>query len=555
MVESLLRFCRYIAGSCEITAVCIIGDPTSAFKAKTASQVLLIIRDFKPRLLTHVNVFENKSFIIFAVDQWVFERDVEKGFLGEALAGGLIFPYVSIVGELYLHGQEVQLKKRLIREILENLILDFPELSYSLHIKPEYFLYEALLTRTRLFPLMIPDIIEFMKKDRKSANVNCVLPGYLEALKELGREKIVAFSDGFVKITAEFIGRVKDRKIRFVNLFRTAQKALFNSLLGTFPKIFSFLLQNRELLTRFKFTVNYSREVCYVEDPHAYLYIPTANELVSLASRLDLEAFARKVLSAGVDVPVKIEQIGSVLNDTYLIKASVRGKEHKIVAKRFKDWSSFKWFPLTLWTVGTRTFAVLGRSRLERECAINQFLHSRGFAVPKLLHVNHNERLVLMEYVDGENLEKAIKRIAEAETMGKVEGEIELLRKVGEKFAEIHALNIALGDTKPENIIIGRDSQIYFLDFEQASRNGDKTWDVAEFLYYAGHYFSPFSKTKVAELMAKAFIEGYLRVGGNPEVVRKAGNPKYTKVFSVFTLPHIILIISDVCKKYGELKG
>jgi Kae1-associated kinase Bud32 len=555
MVESVLRFCRYVAGSCEIIAVCIIGEPASVFKAKTVSQALLIIRDFKFRFLTYLDVFENKSFIVFAVDQWVFERDVDRGFLGEALAGGLIFPYVPIVGEAYLHVQEVQLKKRLIREILENLVLDFPELSYNIHIKPEYFLYETLLTRTRLFPLMMPDLIEFMHKDKKAANVSCVAPGYLEALKELEKEKIINFSDGFIKISPEFIDKVKNRKIRFVNLFRTAQKALFNSLLGTFPKIFSFLVQNKDLLARFRFAENYPRDVCYVEDPEAYLYIPTANGLVSLASRLDLEAFARKVLSAGEEAPIEIKQMGSVLNDTYLIKTSAQGREQKIVAKRFKDWSSFKWFPLTLWTVGTRTFAVLGRSRLERECAINQFLHSRGFAVPKLLHVNHSERLVLMEYVDGESLEETIKQIAEARTIGDVERELDLLRNVGEKFAEIHSLNISLGDTKPENIIIGRDNQIYFLDFEQASRNGDKTWDMAEFLYYAGHYFSPFSKTNLAELLAKAFIEGYLKAGGKPEIVRKAGNPKYTKVFSVFTLPHIILILSDICKKADKLKG
>ncbi|MGB9671630.1 MAG: RIO1 family regulatory kinase/ATPase [Candidatus Bathyarchaeales archaeon] len=555
ITRSLVRFCRYVAGSCEITALCIIGDPQLAFKAKTASQVLLVIRDFKPRLMTYLDVFKNKSFIIFAVDQWVFERDIDRGFLGEALAGGLIFPYIPVIGENYLRVQEVQLKKRLIREILENIILDFTELSYSIHIKPEYFVYEALLTRARLFPLMMSDLIEFMHENRKSANVTSVLQGYLEALKELEREGITSFSDGFVKISAKFVDCVRKRKIRFINLFRSAQKALFNSLIGTFPRIFSFLMQNKDWLTRFRFAENYPQNICFVEDPQAYLFVPTANGLVSFANRLDLKSFARKALSADEKVEVNVTQIGSVLNETYLITASANGVEHKIVAKKFKDWSSFKWFPLTLWTVGTRTFAVLGHSRLERECAINQLLHSHGFAVPKLLHVNHAERLVLMDYVEGENLEKKVKRIAEAKTADEVKDELAIIRKVGERFAEVHALDVALGDTKPENIIIGKDNQIYLLDFEQATRNGDKTWDIAEFLYYAGHYFSPFSKGSMAEHMAKSFIEGYLKAGGNPETIKKAGNPKYTKVFSVFTLPHIMLIISNTCKRVNEIKG
>lgn len=555
ITESLVRFCRYVAGACEITALCIIGNPQSAFHVKNASQVLLVIKDFKPRLMTYLDVFGNKVLIVFAVDQWVFERDVDRGFLGEALAGGLIFPYIPIIGENYLRMQEVQLKKRLISEILENIILDFPELSYGICIKPEYFVYEALLTRAKLFPLMLSDLIEFMRGDRKNANVNCILPSYIEALKELEGDGVIKFSDGFVKISAEFIDSVKNRKIRFVNLFRTAQKALFNSLIGTFPKIFSFFMQNRDLLAKFRFSENCQRETFLFEDPQAYLYVPTANGLVPLANRLDLKAFARKVLSVGENAEIDVAQIGSVLNETYLITALGDGVEQKVVVKRFRDWSSFKWFPLTLWTVGTRTFAVLGRSRLERECAINQFLHSHGFAVPKLLHINHGERLIIMEYVEGENLEKKIKRIAEAKTAEEVKGELDIIRKVGEKFAKVHALDVALGDTKPENIVVGKDNQIYLLDFEQAARKGDKTWDIAEFLYYAGHYFSPFSKSSLAELITKAFIEGYLKAGGNPETVKKAGKPKYTKVFSVFTLPHIMLIISNACRKAKEIEG
>jgi serine/threonine protein kinase len=118
----------------------------------------------------------------------------------------------------------------------------------------------------------------------------------------------------------------------------------------------------------------------------------------------------------------------------------------------------------------------------------------------------------------------------------------------------VHALGIALGDTKPENIVIGKNGEVCLLDFEQAARNGDKVWDIAEFLYYAGHYISPFVGVRSAELIAKAFVEGYVKAGGNAEIVKEAGNPKYTKVFSIFTLPHIIFVISSICRKAGRLK-
>jgi len=515
-------------------------------------EVLLVIRGFQPRLMNYLKVFDERNIIVFAVDKWIFERDLDRGFLGEALAGELIFPYKPLLNADYLHVQEVKLKKRLTLELLENLVLDLPELSYEIHIKPEYFMYETMLSRTRLFPLMIYNLLNLMREDVKKENIENTLRGYAEALKELEEEKQINFLKGYVKISRDFIDKARSRKSQFINLFKPAQKALFMSLLGIFPKILNLLSENKEIFLKLQH-VTEENFIHQVEDPQQYLYVPTASGLVPLASRVDIEDFARKVLSAGKDAEVSIEKIGGVLNDAFLIKVFIKDEEKKVVVKRFKDWSSFKWFPLTLWTVGTRTFAVSGRSRLERECAINQVLNSKGIAVPKLLYVNHAERLIFMEYVEGESTEKVIRRIMNSKTGG-MKNDLSIIRRVGEKFAEVHALGIVLGDTKPENIIIGKYGEICLLDFEQASRNGDKVWDVAEFLYYAGHYISPFVGTRSAELIAKTFIEGYLKAEGNTEIVKEAGNPKYTKVFSVFTFPHIIFAISNICKKAGGLK-
>ena len=66
-----------------------------------------------------------------------------------------------------------------------------------------------------------------------------------------------------------------------------------------------------------------------------------------------------------------------------------------------------------------------------------------------------------------------------------------------------------LGDTKPDNILVKPDGSIYMIDFEQASQNhkGDKAWDIAVFLYYAGHYIYPINGEAKAEAVAKAFIK------------------------------------------------
>lgn len=495
-----------------------------------------------------MRVFEGKNVAILAVDEWIFERDVDRGFLGEALAWGLILSYDPLINEKYLHLQEVKLKKRLILELLENLVLDFPELSSTFLIRPEYFVYQTAFSRVRLFPLMINDLSEFLGEHTKEENVRRTLVGYMQALEDLEREGIIRFSDGFVEISQDFASKARSPRIRLVNLSKALPRALFASVLGVFPRILDVLSQTREsssgpLISRKMWTANQA------EVPENYVFVPTTSGLVPLGSRLDIEATARKVLSMSENEAIEIRAIGGILNDVFLINASTQSGEKRLVAKRFKDWSSFKWFPLAIWSIGTRTFSILGRSRLEREYAMNRLLHSRGFDVPTLRYVSPKERLILMDYITGETASKRIKSIAEWKKDRNARKNVKIIERIGNKFAKVHAGGIALGDTKPENIMIDRNGRIYMVDLEQASRNGDQAWDVAEFLYYAGHDISSPAQTLTAELITEAFIAGYLHAGGRVENIRKAARPKYTKVFSIFTLPHIILAISNVCRR------
>jgi tRNA A-37 threonylcarbamoyl transferase component Bud32 len=550
--KQVLEFCRHIAGSAQITAISLLGNYSAGTaSAKATLEAILVIHDFPPRLMSYVKTVSGRSIVAIAVDQWVFERDVDRGFLGEALAGTLIFPHTALCGNDFLHAQEILLKKRLILESLENLVLSFPELSYSLHIKPKYFMYEVMLNRVRVFPPLAYGLSGFMNGSAPRKEVEVVFRGYMEALKQLEKEKKITVSDGYVTIPKKFVVASQNPMVRFANISKNAPRTLFTSFFAAFPQLLNFFSQNTEaLLSLQKFTLKREADLTRrFVDPQKYLFVPTAEGLVTLADRVNIDAFARKVLLNGENAKIKYEPVGGVLNDVYLIKAYPKGEEKKVLVKRFKDWSGFKWFPLSMWSFGARTFAVLGRSRLARECTISDFLRCEGFNVPKILHISHSERLVFMEYIEGENLSSAIKRIGTVAGMKKLEKDLAKIEGVGEIFARVHALNVTLGDTKPENVIIDPDGKIYLLDFEQASHDGDKAWDIAVFLYYAGHYLQPWYSNGKAESIAKAFVGGYLKGGGDVNAVKKAGASKYTRIFSVFTMPSIILAMSNVCKK------
>jgi Kae1-associated kinase Bud32 len=554
LARHTLEFCRHIAGTSKIAALALVDNYSmKTSNQRTIHEVMLVIHDFQPRLMSYLKIVNNKTIFVFAVDQWIFERDIDRGFLGEAIASKLIFPYLPLFGNDYLHEKEVVLKKRLILELLENLVVNFPELVQSIQIKPQYFMYEVFSNRIRVFPLIAYDVANLtsclLQNEEKA------MTSYNEVLKQLETEDKINNQNGFLTITKKFISQCQNPRIKIINLSKNMPRTLFTSIFGVLPQLMNIVSQNTEVFLRTQ-KINWLRQPnpnYRFIDPQKYIFFPTSEGLVSLSDKIDIKGFAQKMLLKGENAKIEVDPIGGMLNDVYLIRTYSNRGETKVLAKRFKDWSGLKWFPLTLWSFGARSFSVSGQARLAREYAISEFLHNEGFNVPKILHVSNAERLVFMEYIDGENLSEVIKRLATSTDLSTIQNVLSTVGRVGELFAKVHTCDVTLGDTKPDNVLIKQDGTIFLIDFEQATKEGDKAWDVAVFLYYSGHYLEPFYSNSKAESVAKAFIEGYLNGGGSVLNVRKAGAPKYTRVFSIFTIPPAIRAISDVCKK-TELK-
>ena len=552
--KQIIDFCKHVAGSSKIEAIAIVDD----YSKKTSNEgtiqgIMLIINDFQPRLMSYLKTINNRTVFVFAVDKWIFERDIERGFLGEAIASKLIFPHSVIAGNDYLNEREITLKKRLILELLENLVLTFPELAYRIQIKPQYFMYEVLSNRIRVFPLIVYDLTNLMSYFLN--NEEQALKSYNEALKQLEKEKTVMRFNDYLTISKKFIAQCQDPKIKLINLSKNMPRTLFASIFGVLPQLMNIVTQNTEaFLKTQKINLLKQPSLGYkFIDTQKYVFLPTSNGIVSLSEKIDIKGFAKRMFPKNQIANIEVEPVGGMLNDVYLITAHGEGGQTKVLAKRFKDWSGFKWFPLTLWSFGARSFAVSGQARLAKEFAISEILHKEGFHVPQILHVSNAERIIFMEYIDdAENLSKAIKRVATSSNPVAIEDVVSKVRRVGELFAQVHSCKVSLGDTKPDNVLIKTDGTIFLIDFEQAIQNGDKAWDIAVFLYYSGHYLQPISNNGVVESITKAFIEGYLKGGGSVINVKKAGASKYTRVFSIFTMPPTMNVISDICKKTGD---
>ena len=550
--ERLLNLCNSIADNRRIVAACLYGPLISGYGDERSNiNILLVLHGFSSRLKTYKKSLGERDAFLLAVDQAAFQKDVSAGWMGEIAAEKLLTPYEPLINSDYLWRQEVAMKRRVVWELLESIVLEFPELSHELSIKQEYFMYETQMQRSRLFPPIAYRFLNILRNDLKDKNVESMMTGYRKALEELSQEKWITLSNGMVKVTVKFVNAIKRRKIPVPILLRSVQRTALLHIFSALQKIMAPLSVEEEVYVRTHAGVEQSEDrALQLEDPKNHLFMSTPLGAVPLSDATTIQEFVRKSVPGAATLNVQTKQIGGVLNSVYELTLKRDHNEQKIVVKKFRDWTGFKWFPLALWSLGTKSFAVLGKSRLEREYAVNQYLQSHGLTVPKVLYISHKQSLIFEEYVEGENLAEIIKKIVASK--GRVQKELELVKEAGRKIALAHRFGVGLGDCKPENIIVTTEGKICFVDLEQASRDGNQAWDIAEFLYYSGHYVPPLAPTDKIALMTRVFLEGYFEGGGNPETVKKAASPRYTKVFSLFTQPHVTLAISNLCRKVNQ---
>ena len=544
--NEILTLCKEEASKLKIVAALRYDSFLHIPKDKKHSfSVLLILNSPKLILRHRVKPLKDGEVTLLVVDRKTFEKDVENDWLGGLLVENLLTPYESLVNEDFLWHKEIQAKKRLVTEILDNLVLEYPEMSHELMIESDYFMFEAMARKVSLYPPIMYKFWKMLEGDSKVENLNSIKKGFDAALKMVAEEGIVVQTDRYVKILPKHINAVKRRR-RALSLLKNARASMLRHSLEVFPKMMRSLMDEYGAYVE-QFMDPESLKMIRLpelEDTKRYVFIPTSLGLVSYSEKVTIEDFIRKIFPESQDLKADPEKLGGVLNAVYVLKIQRLGKERRVVVKSFKNWYGWKWFPLALWAIGTRGFSVRGKSRLEREYTINRYLSKNGCNVPLLIHVSPKEELIFQEYIEGENLANLIKRIYSSKYEDlKL---ISILKQVGSEIAKIHGLDVALGDCKPENIIIGQDGRIWFVDLEQAERGGDQVWDLAEFLHYSGRY-AFLSSIDMTQAVTKAFIEGYLEAGGKIVNVRKVRSPRYIKVFSFFTSPHTLYVISNVC--------
>jgi tRNA A-37 threonylcarbamoyl transferase component Bud32/predicted nucleotidyltransferase len=551
-----MELCREISNEFEgssIVGACFYGSRVSGHPRKDSDLDLLIILDPFPKgVLYRYKVVGDVTVSALIVDKGLFEGDVEKAQLGEFVAGRLLTPYIPFLGADYLRHQEVKAKERFVIESLESLVTSYPKISRELRIKPEFFVFDKMERRSRIYPPVAYSYQKMLVEDLRKANLASIMEGFFQALKRLEGEGLIGFDGEFIVINPSFLRDFGRRRLGALQVLKDIRKAAMGYVIHGFAgRSVSPITVAQEFASKIKREIAKEEELGKLDDPLNYLYLPSKAGLVRLSERAYIEALPKHVEYLKDFEILGVRKLGSAVNFVYLLTMR-RGEENRLIAvKLFKDWHGLKWFPLALWTLGVQKFSLRGSSRLANEYTALLQMRKKGLPAPEVLHVSWANRTLFTEYIEGSNAQEFMKGFLAQEKgeEGEGDGAADTLIRIGATLARVHENGIVLGDPKPENIIIDESGKVYFLDLEQAVlEGGDPAWDLAELLYYSGHY--TFSMERVSAL-TKSLVQGYL-TRGSKDVIKKALKPKYVRVFAVITPPHILRAIIKECKELAS---
>ncbi|MGQ9780861.1 MAG: nucleotidyltransferase domain-containing protein [Nitrososphaeria archaeon] len=506
-----------------ISAACIYGSYAAGYARPDSDYDIIVVLKSYMSKIGYKYIREPIDCSILTIEQKMLLDDVKKSGLGEFVSGRFLNIYEPLTGQQLLRNVEVEYKKRVIVEILMEFNGKFQPLLDIVMFPLKYFLFEKLRRRALFYPPALYSYTKTYSEPNRERNLEFSLDGFRRAATELVRENSsISFADDRVWISDvkafDKIGKLKaavEETRRDITSYATH---LYSGRVGL-----SIIVD--ELKSKIK-RQNKLKPLDDLTHPSKYLEIPEGNLIVndkdwidrvseSLGIEGNITHRSQKVASGGLD---------KIINVARKVVFEDDGKSYEMIVKKFKDPRNIKWAILALATLTDKRFEFIPMKRLANEYRMNMALKKAGFKTPAVYAVDLDRIQLITKYVSGENL---------STILGKEERE-EIVEKVGEEIGRLHACGFTLGDAKPDNIIYS-DGELYFTDLEQAKSNGDRAWDIAEFLNYS----LAFTLNKeIAMRVAYLFCKGYLKYGDRSDI-EKIREAKYSLIFKPIVAPNV----------------
>ncbi|HVP23535.1 MAG TPA: hypothetical protein VMS77_06450 [Conexivisphaerales archaeon] len=526
--EVVLKAAASVAKARKVVAIAAYGSKVAGYSRPDSDFDLIVVLDkLRPRAKYIYGSIDGRQFSALLVDEGSFVKDATKASLGEFVSGRLLNTYQPLHGSEFLKKAELSLKRRVVLEAVEELLDRYDDFAQQMLVPPSYFLFEKLKKRAFVYPPVIYSYSRTYSGPQKEENLVSTLKGFEIVIGDLVEEGLMKREGGYCVLTADSAKIIKAPL--FSEPLRVAERGVRQYIAHGFAGMVGANTAFKELTSKISRSRGVERLPSELENPKGLIRLPHGRLVFS--SDWIREAIAE--LGIGSPYQYKTENMGDFFSSAILYTIQYPGGETKVVAKKFQDFWSFKWVVANMMTVTAKQFESKPLLRLSREYRGTLAVRKAGALAPRILLVAPDDRVVVKEFVDGENLEP-ITRLA----MKGNPSAAEKVRRFARVLGSIHATNFCLGDTKPSNVLINA-AGVNIVDLEQAEEGGEQPWDIVEYLYYSA---ITAESPEAAVNLVRLFRDGYCETGPR-ENMFSASASKYVLPFQILVQPPVAIAI------------
>ena len=529
-VDAIKSTIEPITAKREIVALCAYGSQVAGYATKESDyDLVLVVKPFTQRIKYYYLNGKTECSAL-AVDPKSFENDCGKSALGEFVSGRLLSAYYPIVGEAYLKQNEVAFKKRVILEGLSEAYAENSQFTTEIIFPLKYFLFEKLRKRAAIYPPVVYSYCKTYGESLRESNLEQSLAGFREAAKELMHEGLIDFNEKNSSISIPLNKFHQGLSARIEAAASYTNKSLRQYAVHGYAGRVTPNVVGKEVISKISRSRRSGKLPDYILNPKESWSIPsgklfaTSHEWLSdLIEYLELDKSTCKVTR---------KSLGEFYNSAGFYTLADKERTVRVAVKRYQDVKGMKWGVLNLWSLKNANFTTNPMERIFREYRASRELKKFGLYTTEVLAVFLDQKMLVTKFIEGKDLSNLESDYFNGDTE-----DLAPFVEFGKELATMHNNGYCMGDTKPSNAIMSEDSKLYFTDLEQAQQGGNKSWDVAEFIYYSIRFTL---KEDRARKLVSSFVQGYDSVAKDKGVIKKSGSFRYRAPFQAFIAPNVL---------------
>lgn len=528
------RYLEILSRHRRVIGACLYGSKVAGYGGPDSDiDIIVVVKDYPYTVKYSYSRTEEVKISALIVDYFALQKDAEAGLLGEFVVGRLLHTYEALINHDLFKSIELIYKRRIILEELFDIIRTTNILCTEIKFPLEFVLFSKIKRRSSVYPAALYSYYKIYSGKCAGANLAFALGGFKDALEEImANDRGLLILKRSATNTEDFVLQIgkkrlvlnKQRERNFIRLKLAKKLQIFSSyVIHAYAgrRVFHYTIREAESkIKRYR-----SKPICmpeFMASPREYFWKLDEGLVISGRNRkwLDLVAKSSGLVRYAISKKIRLGDINSRTVCYTLQDTSVLGHSISIVAKTFATLKGAKWAALNFWSfsVGSHfkhSFKVDPLFRLGNEYKALRYLRNEiGLNTPAVLAINFERRILVTSFVEGQSMSQIIKDSLKKRSTAGIEN-IFWIRTAGKNVAIIHSTQSALGNIKPNNIIInnvgGINSRIFFTDLEQFSFNNtgyssDPIWDIIQFLCWS---LKRTNNIPIAKEIVREFLSGY----------------------------------------------